>query len=74
MYLDRGPIEREGAQRALVYLLAAAQQYVQSTLPKPFGQLQEAIRRAKHASATHEEILLTLRHYDEFKEVLLIHN
>lgn len=56
-----GPIELMRKEEGLEKLVCAAQIYRASTLPKPFGMLQRALREAKHLGASCDEARLVLR-------------
>lgn len=58
----RGLIEQQRSDAALEDLSNVAALYRQARCPKPFSDLLDAIREAKHYAATCPEIQLTLSH------------
>jgi hypothetical protein len=58
----RGPIEQHRVTQALDRLAQHARTYASSRSPRPFGSLQDAIRDAKQAGASCQELVTVLRH------------
>ena len=61
----RGPVEQLRSKEGLEHVIAAIGAYKRSPMPRPFGQLQEAIRRAKHLGATCQEITVVCKQISE---------
>ncbi len=60
--IPRGPIEQQRIEHALELLVQQARSYAHRAYPRPFGGLQGAIRDAKRAGASCQELVACLRH------------